>query len=420
MRILIVSNIELDDTNAAGNTFANWLTDWPDTEVSSLFSRAAVPHNVFCDSFYSVSPLSIVKNIFTPWRIGVYTKKENIKHEFSNRIEGQLIKKTKIGYWGFLHILNDILINTRMWQNRPYKEYVESFNPDIVFYFAKSEAFLYRNLKFLKRYTNAKFVAYFADDMYSMYQGKGLKNWIFRRRFPKIISFADKNYGASVLMCDTYSSLFNISMTPLYKGCRISDVKGSLNTPIRIVYAGNLYYGRDNTLAVIAKALKDINREKQLATLEIYTNTFVTDKISASLNIDGTSKIMGGRPFSEIQEILKNADIVLHVESFDPENIKIVRLSYSTKMSDCLQSGSMMLIVGPNGISSVEEAKLIDGVMIINDEKSIYNRLYDLLRTPELILNAATKTNRVAKEKFPIEIVRKRLYNDFINLINKT
>lgn len=420
MRILIVSNIELDDTNAAGNTFSNWLTNWPDTEISSLYCRAAVPHNTFCNSYYSVSPLSIVKNIFTPWKIGVYTKKENLRHESSSRIEGQLIKKTKVSHYGFLHILNDILINTKIWQNRQYKEYIEAFNPDVVFYFAKSEAFLYQNLKFLKCYTNAKLVAYFADDMYSIYQGKGLKNWIFRHRFPKLISLADKNYGASVLMCDTYLKLFNISMSPLYKGCRISDVKETLNTPVKIVYAGNLYYGRDNTLSAIAKALKYINEERQLATLEIYTNTFVTDKISASLNIDGVSRIMGSRPFSEIQEILKSADIVLHVESFDPENIKIVRLSYSTKISDCLQSGSMMMVVGPNGIASVEEVKLIDGVMVINDKKSIYNRLSDILHTPELILNAAAKTNKIAKEKFPIEVVRKRLYNDFTNLLKKT
>lgn len=76
MRILVVSNIELDDTNAAGNTFANWLTGWLDTEVSSLYCRTALPHNDFCDSFYRISSISVVKNILTPWKIGEYIKKE--------------------------------------------------------------------------------------------------------------------------------------------------------------------------------------------------------------------------------------------------------------------------------------------------------------------------------------------------------
>lgn len=417
MRILIVSNIELDDTNAAGNTFANWLTDWPDTEVSSLYCRAAVPHNDFCDSFYSISPLSIVKNILTPWKIGRFTKKDNEKPKKTEGIESSLIRKTKLGNSSYLYVLNDIIINSNLWQNKQYKEYIHNYNPDIVFYFAKSEAFIYQNLKYLKRYTNAKFVAYFADDMYSKYHDKGVKNWIFRQRFPKLVSMADKNYGASKLMCDTYSKWFNISLTPLYKGCLISNSKDHVNVPIRIIYAGNLYYGREKTLAAIANALKSINEEKQLAILEIYTNAIITDEIDRSLNIKGSSKIMGSRPFSEIQEILKNADIVLHVESFEPKYIKIVKLSYSTKISDCLQSGSMMLVVGPNGIASVEEAKQLDGVMVINNELSIRNRLRDLLMNPQLILNAACKTNIEAKKKFPIEIVRKRLYDDFRKLL---
>ena len=375
MRILVLSNIELDDTNAAGNTFANWLTGWEDTEVSSMYSRASIPHNEFCDSFYSVSPISIVKNLFTPWKIGVFTKKEDVIHKTSSEIETKLMKKAKIGGFSYLHVLNDIVINTRLWQNKRYKDYLHLFNPDIVFYFAKSEAFLYQNLKYLRRHSKAKFVMFFADDMYSLYQGRGLKNWIFRQRFPKIARMADKNYGASVLMCNTYSKQFGISLTPLYKGCNISNSKTTLNTPVRIVYAGNLYYGREKTLAAIARALQGINSEKQLATLEIYTNTIITDEIDAMLNIDRSSKIMGGRPFSEIQKILREADVVLHVESFDPQNIKIVRLSYSTKISDCLQSGSMMLVVGPDGIASVEEAKLIDGVMVINDEQNIENSL---------------------------------------------
>ena len=419
MRILVLSNIELDDTNAAGNTFANWLTGWEDTEVSSMYSRASIPHNEFCDSFYSVSPISVVKNLFTPWKIGVFTKKEDVIHKTSSEIETKLMKKAKIGGFSYLHVLNDIVINTRLWQNKRYKDYLYLFNPDIVFYFAKSEAFLYQNLKYLRRHSKAKFVMFFADDMYSLYQGRGLKNWIFRQRFPKIARMADKNYGASVLMCNTYSKQFGISLTPLYKGCNISNSKTTLNTPVRIVYAGNLYYGREKTLAAIARALQGINSEKQLATLEIYTNTIITDEIDAMLNIDRSSKIMGGRPFSEIQKILREADVVLHVESFDPQNIKIVRLSYSTKISDCLQSGSMMLVVGPDGIASVEEAKLIDGVMVINDEQNIENSLRYLLCNSDSIIDAASRTNVLAKNKFPIENVRKRLHDDFVKLINE-
>lgn len=419
MRILVLSNIELDDTNAAGNTFANWLSGWKDAEITSLYCRSSVPHNEFCDSFYRISPIEVVKNILTPWRIGHFSRKEDIAQRNSSKYEDSLIKNTKKGSSSFLHIINDIVINTKLWQNKRYKNYVHGFNPEIVFCFAKSEAFLYQNLKYFKRYTNAKIVLFFADDMYSIYKGRGLKNLLFRHRFPKIARMGDLNYGASVLMCDTYSKEFGISLEPLYKGCNISEAKSKINNPIRIVYAGNLYYGREKTLAEIAKALEKINVVKQFATLEIYTSAIITDEINQSLNIAGSSRIMGKRSFCEIQAILKEADIVLHVESFIPKNIKIVRLSYSTKISDCLQSGSMMLVVGPKGIASVEEAMLIDGVKVICAQHNIENDLRELIYNPQQLLYRATRTNAFAKKKFPIEVVRKKLYDDFFKLIIK-
>lgn len=419
MRILIISNIELSDTNAAGNTFANWLTGWPDTEVSSIYSRDAIPHNDFCSSYYCISPISVLKNLLTPRKIGKYFKKTELPKNESSSIEASLIKNTKRGYLPFLNLLYDLIISSRIWQNKRYREFIKDYHPDIVFSFAKSEAFLYQNLKYIKKHTSAKIVYFFADDMYSIYQQNGLLKKIFLKRFLKLITLADKNYGASQLLCEIYSNLFNINITPLYKGCLIGEPKKTINRPIRIVYAGNLYYGREKTLAIIAKALKNINSNGQIAALEIYTNAVITPEVDSLLNIKGSSMIMGSRPFDVIQKIMKESDVVLHVESFDPKDIKIVRLSYSTKMSDCLQSGAMMMIVGPNGIASVEEGKLIDGVEVISDERRIEPRLREIISNHKLILDATSRTNAVAKEKFPISIVRKRLHDDFVNMLNR-
>ena len=421
MRVLVISVIELNEMNASGGTFANWLTGWDDTVISSLYCRQAITHNDFCDSYYHLSSISILKNIFTPWKIGQFTNAVSAQNGHSN-IENSLLRKTKRGRLAWLYVLDDIIINTRLWQNRKYKKYISEFNPDVVFCFASSVAFIYQNLKYVKQHTNAKIVLFYADDVYSQYQQLGLKNWIFRKRFPKVIKLSDKNYGASVLMCNTYSKLFGISMSPLYKGCLINPPKDSCNSPIKLVYAGNLYYGREKSLANVASALRNINNAKGriAATLEIYTTALITDEIDAMLNIDGSSRIMGERPYSEIKEIQKNADVVLHVESFNPENIKQTRLSYSTKISDCLQSGSMTIVIGPDGIASVEEAKMIDGVRVINDENQIEASLKTIIDNPTIIVDAAHKThNSVANDKFQLDSVRMRLHNEFENLIKE-
>lgn len=417
MKILVLSNNELSLTNAGGNTFANWLTGWPEAEISSLYLRSTIPHNQFCDSYYRVSPTSLLRHFFTPWKIGAFCNKNEVINLGESKVEASLVTKTKLSKNSFFHVVNDILVSLKFWQNKRYKEYIKDFNPDIVFYFAKADAFIYHNLKYLKQHTNTKFVAFFADDMYSIYQDKGIMNWIRRHRYPKMMNMGDLNFGASVMMCDTYTKRFGIPMTPLYKGCQLTAPKTTVNKPIRIVYAGNLFYGREQTLARIAKALKQINKEEVVALLEIYTNAFISDEIDALLNISGASKIMGSRPYSEIQQILKECDIVLHVESFKSENIKIVRLSYSTKISDCMQSGSAILVVGPNGIASVEELENVPGTKVVTDENEIEDELRSLLKNPNQLTEMAKESNNFARKSFSIEQVQGKLQREFSKLI---
>lgn len=82
------------------------------------------------------------------------------------------------------------------------------------------------------------------------------------------------------------------------------------------------------------------------ASLEIYSTATITEELDKKLNIKDSSRLMGSRPYDEITEILREADIVLHVESFEQKSIDKVRYSLSTKVADCLQSGAFVLGIG--------------------------------------------------------------------------
>ena len=230
---------------------------------------------------------------------------------------------------------------------------------------------------------------------------------------------ADKVYGASEMMCEKYSSLFGVEATPLYKGCILSKPKTHHNTPIRLAYAGNLFYGRSDTLGALAKALQEINEiNGPVAQLEIYTGSPITKKLDQTLNIAGSSRIMGQKPYSEIVEILKTVDIVLHVESFEQEQIDIVKYSFSTKIIDCLQSGSVMMVVGPKGIASVEYPRSIPGTIVVDDTNELKPILFSVVDKPDELIKKATKIHLYVRESFPVDKVRKRVYDDFNAIIN--
>ena len=63
MNILVITKSAWDDRIASGNTLSNFFEGWEDTSFYCLYSRSAMPNNKVCNEYFSISPLSIVKNI---------------------------------------------------------------------------------------------------------------------------------------------------------------------------------------------------------------------------------------------------------------------------------------------------------------------------------------------------------------------
>ncbi|MBR4560701.1 MAG: hypothetical protein IKO23_02145 [Bacteroidales bacterium] len=417
MNILVITGSPWNDTNSVGNTLSNWFSNWGDTNFSTLYSRDALPNNSCCEAYFKVSPTNIIKNLFTPHRIGVRFDKNTYKNvQFSSgNKEWSITPAYGKGRRRVFLLLYEILYSSRIWLNNKLKRFIADQKPDLCFTFAISEPYRYHICKYLKS-KSIPIVLFIADDVYGSYSSKKvLFNTKRIKRFESLINMADKVYGASEMMCEKYSALFNIQVEPLYKGCVLSEPKSFCNTPLRIAYAGNLLYGRSQTIGLITKALSEINNKngKTLACLEIYTGTPITEEMASVLQVEGVSKIMGQRPFSEIVEILKTADIVLHVESFDKKEIEEVKYSFSTKIVDCLQSGSVFMVVGPKGIASVEYPKTIPGAIVIDNITDVHDALSVILSSPEKLLQNAKNTHAFAAEIFPVEKVREKLRTEF-------
>lgn len=136
MKVLIISNIELDTKNASGNTYANWLSNWEDTQIACIYSRGTYPNNDFCDEYFSISPFNIIRNCWKPWNIGRYFTRKEIPQNNSSvsQRERGLIQKSKHQDRRWIYLAIDLLFKSHIWMNRRYKNFVRDFNPDIVFF----------------------------------------------------------------------------------------------------------------------------------------------------------------------------------------------------------------------------------------------------------------------------------------------
>ena len=427
MNILIFSEAAWDDTNSFGNTVSNFFNGdtWNKDCFSNFYARNQMPNNKSIVNYYQLSAVDIVKGLiklrisgkkFTTQNYQNLENSMNLAHkDEQKKIDKLHQNKNEFIYWG-----HELIWRSRIWLNKYFKEFIDENKPDVLFAFATSPFILWPLIRYLKTKTECKIVLLVADDTYGNYNNAvWYRKTYLKRDLKKCILSADKLYGISDKMSRLYQKQFGKECETLYKGCDLTlEPNTKINDPIRLVYAGNLFWGRDDILSKVALAIEKLNHSRIKATLEIYTGATITPEIEHKLNRGSSSKIMGSRSYDEIKKIMYDSDIVIHVESFNEDSIETVKYSLSTKIIDCLQSGSQVVGIGPKDIASIEYLKKVDGAIVIEAENNIEKELQEIIANPELLLSRAKQTREYALKKHEINNVQKKLRKDFESVIN--
>lgn len=426
MRILVFSQAAWNTANSFGNTVTNWFDGWEDTHFFHFYARQQKPNTDIVEKYYNVSAVEILKKAIRGKLAGrAYDASELVDRTSNNKTNteqeqiAKLHKKSnEILYWGMEQVWR-----FGRWINKDFDAFVEEADPDIIFAFATSPYILGPAIKHIKeKKPSVKVALWIADDILTGFE----QNAWYRRKYLKdgigyCMNSADKLYGASVEMCEKYSSLYSKEVTPLYKGCTFDrPVKEINNTPLRFVYAGNLLYGRLETLKEIIKVLRAINKESCKAVLEIYSNTPLVEEEKKAWFDNNNAFYMGVRPYEEIKEILNRADIVLHVESFEEESKRYVKYSFSTKIVDCLQSGSVIFGIGPRDIASMEYLENVPGAITVYDNEKILDTLKQIVENPRQLILRAGQSRDFAQKNVDINVIRKKLFKDLHALVEQS
>jgi hypothetical protein len=426
MKLLVISRSAWKDDNALGNTLSNFFGCWDKKHIFNIYCRSELPANDVCETYYSITEKDIIKNFITPWKIG--KKIQNVAEQQSTRqknnekAENKMLDFFRINRYSVFLFARELIWSFGNWKNNKLDKFLADTNPKFIFCFAAETHYLNKLLMYCKTKSSAKLVLFFADDTYS-YKSytpiRFLYQFISRRHIKNIISHADKIYGASPKLCQEYSNIFNIEITPLYKGCFFQSLEkeASISSPIKVVYAGNLFYGRWEILKILADEIERINKDSVKMVLKIFTTASITHEIDVALNRGKSSYIMGALPYEDVKKVLQKADIVLHVESFEPKQIKSTRLSFSTKIIDCMQSGSCMMAIGPKNIASIDYLENIEGPIVVTEISKIGETLNNIIENPESILSKAISLREYAMKHHDINIVHGELKRDFVNLL---
>lgn len=384
MRVLVISRNAWDDTNAIGNTISNFFAGIDDIEFASIYFRSAHPNNTLCNHYYRTSEAEVLKKWFSKEKIGkeFFTESSKVKKQTEDKAgnkEKTFIRVIQKHGLKLVYKLSDALWYSGKWMNENLKNFVESFAPDVVFSFVKSAPQYYLTVKYLRENFDIPLLSWIADDEYTGLLKSNSEREIQNLKY--ILNESSVVLGCSREICDYYNDIFDCDARVLYKGCDLStQVKDSVNTPIKIVYAGNLLYGRLEIIKKITEIFEQYSDQKNKVNFRIYSNTLLLEsEIQDSFDGKICTEYMGKKDYDTIKKELAASDIVLHVESFDESEILKTKYSFSTKIIDCLQSGGVLLSVGPKGLASIEYVRKIPGACVIDNLHMLREQLTSIL-----------------------------------------
>ena len=430
MKILIISQeVWRDDTNG-GNVLSN-IFDGMEAEFAQIYCSPGTPSNGICKRYYQMTDIMVINNILRKLPIGKIVKYENFPEDIQ---ESYYMDDRNKSFYNFFRkynfesfrIIKEVLWKFSNWKNSDLKEFIEDFNPDIIF----SPCYGSHNMLAIDRYvaelTNRPVISYISDDHYSLQQFSlsplyWLNRLILRNNLRKTFKYYDLTYTMTDEQLIECQNVFDCDMKILRKSVDLSKVPQRLqiNRPIKLIYAGGIYLNRWKRLAAVAQAIEEINKDGLKMTLDIYTGNELSKKQKALLNDGENSIVHSAISQNELLKKYYESDIALHVEGLDIKNRLITRTSFSTKIVDCLTSGCATMAICWGKQAGYTYLKKENAAICIDNTADIKLKLLQIVKDPNILTEYRNRAFKCLERNHQKKHVLNQITNDFNEIMGR-
>lgn len=428
-KVLIVSRGVWDDTKGTSSTLTNLFQNYGSDKLAHIYIETKIPNTKCCNLFFQISEFSLIHKLYK-WRTKTgrvintlsddILKTEDSKIAYQERKTMGFVRKNRSIIFSFLRELIWLLNG---WQSKELKAFIDDFNPDVIWLDGSPLILMNRLHNHVLKITNKPNTIFLMDDYYAYNScNNGFLSYLYklflRKSVRKIVDESNKVFVASPKMKKEYDDIFGVESLFITKVIDFSNIKYTIpqiHNPIKLVYLGQVIYGRIYTLIAIAKALKEINTSDTKIELQIYTNNDISDDLKRKLLVHDSVSLMKPVSYNEVQNVIAKNDVLIFVESFEKKYKNIARLSFSTKITDYLSSGKCILAIGPNGIAPIEYLKDEDAAIVVTDVNKIKDKLEYLLEN-EVIERYSQKGFECAQRNHDIVVTDKKIKKVLIDL----
>ena len=400
---------------------ANMFSGWPKDKLAQFCISTTEPDYDVCDNYYLLTDRSVLdgfKHLRKGRRCDI---NENIGSEGNTIIAGKKAFKTP-----FKMMARRIVWGCKRWKSKEFIEWVDNFNPDIVYVWNSDAMFILDIATFVSKKKNIPIVMFNAEGFYffekniyakdellseSVYK---LYHFIYKRHFRQMMKRVVLSIHLNSMLRDDYYNAFGGRAIVLYTGSNLAFDSSNLHLDNpKFSYLGNLAFDRHSALIEVAETLQSINKDFKI---DIYGQA-PTEEVENELKKCYGIAFHGMIPYEEVVKIIYSSTILFHAETRN-ENFKYyLRYGFSTKIGDSICSGHPFLMYAPIDIAGAKYVVETGAAWHAQDTVELKNKIISILNDEyerNRVLDAARK---VAKDNHDAQKNSKLFQEELKNLI---
>lgn len=405
MKVLIISHNPITTYQNMGKTMLSLFCEFERNELCQLYCYPTIPDIPVCGSYFRITDRDVLNSYSHFGRVNSRVimphEIDTCKHSlYESEEAAKLYVKHRKNALTLL--LRDAMWACSAWYNSKLKSWLAKEKPTCIFLAPGESKFIYDIALRIAKNLGIGIVTYICDEYYFLERPKGLIGTLqlalLRNTMKKTLVQSKKIVTICEELADVYQEGFGTQCHVIQTGTGlpIAEKPKVYDKIKRITYMGNLSYERFRPIADIGKELDELNATNGTNyQLEIYSaplKEHVQKLFSKVRSIHYAGYVTG----DEFNNVLQNAEILLHVEAFDPQSIEQVKHSVSTKIADSLGSGAVLLAYGPKEVASIQHLIRNQCAVVVTGRQDLKEELAKLLgNTPvEPIIENALSTAR--------------------------
>lgn len=351
-RVLVISNECISYSTSNGRTMGNLFIGWEKSALANFCIAFTDPNFEICDNYFCISDKQALKSVLKGECEPQNTVIKNDTNDVS--VSKRVIKKS-----AFNMLIRHFVWTLNRWRGKLFWKWIDDFNPELVIIQSGDSAFMHDIALGVSMRKKVPLVFFNTEGYYHFKRNFFSKHWsdflclplymkIFRQSFEKSMKYASHCVYLNELLKRDYDSVFGFGKSSvLYTTSLLSFIPKELDQENpRFSYIGNLGYKRIDALKVVALCLSQINSDYKL---DVYS----AHKLATKENFEDCPAInfCGSLNYEGVIDVMRKSDLLFHVESDSLEVAECLKYGFTTKIADCLSSGSNFFLFAPEYIA---------------------------------------------------------------------